>query len=748
MDSCPCFNELVNRVNYCNFLIFKALLSVTFAPPMKKSMKKYCLIALVLFGSLRSSAFGYDAINNWILFTGSYQFMNDRLDVGSNLGGSDRINAMAEDGNGNIWMAVGGKGLRMFDGKKITDIKIPKESFARNAEILSMAIDSKNTVWVGTSKGLVKFDGSAWINIDRESTGLLAITGIAITATDKLYLTGAVPTGPKQDRLKGGGLAFYNGQTWTNFTIANTPAMPDDSLENLMVDNNNQLWAIPGKGDAGVAKFDGKNWKVFNTRNTPMTTNNVRGIATNKTGKIFIATTNGIVTFDGAEWKDQAFVNGFNSKKLSEYTAGGGIDITSIKVENNGSIWIATASNGVFCIRDKTFKVYNQENSLLPRNSVSHIMVDKDNRKWFTTGLRNESWGGYVLRDQNTPFMTNAFGVVGLKENDKVYDTKWEIYDESNTDLKLGSTVSIDEDKEGNIWMPNDADGLVKYKSGVRTIYRNGGEFGSAFNKMFIAPDGKIYLNTNISGIKVFEQGAFKDFAKWPNMGGVTDMAYDKDGAFWASGTGGLSLRKGAEWETFNKKNGDLPSIIIYTVFKDSKSMLWAGTAKGLVKYDGTTFTVLRKSDVEFPSDDITAIAEDSKGRLWFGTKAGISIYDGATWSHISKIESPKINRPTVNGISFDSSGMAWIATNEDGLLSYNGTTWTQYNRKNGYPVFDKVTAVKAAADGNIYIASEYFQFGSDVVFPTSSPNDQIEKDLVKKIKTSDPKKIIDILHP
>lgn len=713
-------------------------------------MKKNLLIILLLASTVPCGAFGYDAINKWMLFTAGYTFLNDKTDMGNNVG-SDNINAIAQDRNGNIWMAPAGRGLRMFDGKKITEVKIPKESFARNADVLCMAIDSKNNVWLGTGEGLVKYDGTTWTNIDRSNTGLQAITGLALTATDKLYITGQVAYGPKQELFKGGGLAFFNGQGWTTFTTATSAGMPDDSLENLMVDNNNHLWAIPGRGDAGVAKFDGKNWKIFNTSNTTMLTNNVRGIATNASGKVWLATTKGVVTYDGADWKSQAFVNGFNSKKLGQYTAGGSgsIDVSAITVENNGTIWLGTMGNGVFCIRGNTFRVYSQENSVLPRNVVAHIMVDKDNRKWFTTGQRNGSWGAYYLREtRNTSFLVNGGGLVAFKESEKLYDPKWEIIDESNTDLRLGSTMSIDEDKDGNIWMPNDADGLVKYKNGERTIYRNGGEFGSAFNKMFIAPDGKIYLNTNISGIKVFENGAFKDYAKWPNMGGVTDMAYDKDGVLWASGTGGLSKRTGEDWETFNKRKGDLPSIIIYTVFKDSKNMLWAGTAKGLIKYDGTTWTVLKKSDVEFPSDDITAIAEDKTGKLWFGTKNGISIYDGTTWTHISKMESVKVNKPTVNAITFDKMGAAWIATNEHGLLRYDGTNWTLYDRSNGGTIFDKVTAVKAASDGRIYVATEYYEFGSELNMPTSTASVALEQDLQKKVKTSDPKKIIAIITP
>ena len=710
-------------------------------------MKKLCLIFVLLAGSFHSFGFG-DPMYQWTAFTSGYTFMNDKADMNMNLG-SDAVNAMIQDRNGNTWIAVTGKGLKMFDGKKLSEPKVPKESYIRSGDVLCLAIDSKNTLWAGTTDGLVKYDGATWVNIDQANTGLKAITGIAVTATDKIYVAGAVATGAKMDELKGGGLSFFNGQGWTSYTKENS-AIPDDSLENLLIDNNGHLWAIPGKQDGGLAKFDGKNWKLFNSSNSTLPANNVRAIATNSSGKVYAATTKGIGIFDGTDWKFQAFSNGFDSKKLGQYAAAGSIEVTALTVEDNGAMWVGTQNDGVFCIRDNTFKAYNQENSPLTRNSVMKIMIDKDHRKWFLTGMRNNMWGAYALKSRSSAtFTTNGGGIIVLSESEKVYDPKWRFTDNTNTDLTLGSTVSIGEDKEGTLWMPNDADGLIQYKDGKRTIYRNGGEFGSAFNKMFIAPDGKIYLNTNVSGIKLFDKGTFSDYAKWPNMGGVLDMAYDKDGVLWAAGTGGLSKRVNSDWETFNKKNGDLPSIIIYAVFKDSKGMLWVGTAKGLVKYDGAAWQVITKKEVEFPSDDITFITEDNNGKMWLGTKGGISIFDGTGWTHIAKIESPKVSKPTVNAISVDKNGVAWIATDNDGLLRYDGKSWTQYDKKNTRNMYDKVTAVKAASDGKVYFASEYYQFNdTEFSLPNQSPSDVIEKEMRRKIKLAEPKKIVVAMEP
>src|SRR6187402_3442668 len=129
------------------------------------------LIVLLLITTVR--AFAYDPINQWMVFNGNYTFDGAKVASGMNLG-SNAVNAMTKDASGNIWMAITGKGVRMWDGKKLTDLKAPKESYAMTAEVLSIAVDSKGVVWVGTSEGLANWDGSSWKNIEADVTGMKA----------------------------------------------------------------------------------------------------------------------------------------------------------------------------------------------------------------------------------------------------------------------------------------------------------------------------------------------------------------------------------------------------------------------------------------------------------------------------------------------------------------------------------------------------------------------------------------------
>jgi ligand-binding sensor domain-containing protein len=704
-------------------------------------MKKLlCLFILALSGM---TLHAYKPIQQWMIFKGNYSFMNNKVDMNKNLSGSDAVTAIAADAKGNVYLAVSNVGLMLFDGQNLKKLASPKGSFAATAPILSLAMDSKDVLWIGTSEGLVKYDGTEWVNIGPEATDLRAITGIAITATDKVYVAGFSSDGKD---FNGGGLSFYNGSGWEHYNRTNT-ALPDDTLQDLTIDNKGYLWMTAGNHHAGIVRFDGKNWKHFHTGNTSeLPTNNVAAIANSKNG-LWFATTKGLLTWNGTAFSFKPYSNGFGRKFSNYLNADGSLDLSALAVEDNGAIWLGTSNKGVIFVHDKLTKNYTVANSLLNSDAVSKIWIDKDHREWFLTGSWNADWLRTYPKNHNVNYLYNTGGITVLKENSRVADPNWTIYTDNNTDLTLGTTFSISEDKTGNIWMPTTGDGLIKIKDGDFTVYKPAGAL-TALTKAYLADDGKIYLGTTMKGIKVFEDGEIKDFLKWPNMGGANDMALDKDHVFWVTGTGGVSRWINNDWETFNKKHGDLPTVIFYCLLKDSKGMLWVGSAKGLMKYDGTAWQVISKKEVPFPSDDITALAEDKDGKLWVGTKAGLSIFDGANWTHFSKIESPKINKFQVNGISFDTKGNAWLATEQDGLLKYDGSTWKQFNKEATGATFDKVFAVKAGSDGKIYFMSGFDQFNDfDVPMPSQSAEYNIQKELDTRMKAADPKYIFAIVN-
>lgn len=712
-------------------------------------MRKFCIALTVLIAGALNALAAATPFSQWMLFTGEYAYMDNTLNKKVNFGGASQVTATALMPNGYRLFALAGKGLFVWDGKQMMEQKMPVDCFAAQADIISLAVDSKNQVWIGTAQGLVTYDGTTFTNIPGDKTMMQAITDIVVTASDKVYISGYV-TGEK--KLVGGGVSFFNGSGWANYNKGNSD-IPDNLVSDLMLDANGHLWGIPGeKHDTGVVKFDGKSWKLMNSA-TGLPSDQIKAITTNGSGKVWLAAPKGILEYSGSAWTMRPFSNGFSPKLSSFLAQDGSLDVSALAVAENGTIYLGTKNRGLFTFTNGGLKVLDQGNSALQGSGVFKISIDKDGYKWIVAGYRDNGYVYNAFQDKKnntrTPYAYGYAGMTAYREYSKVADPKWLVYDSTTSTLEFSSTYSIIEDKKrGAIWLPSARDGLVMLKDGKFTSYRHSKPMHGSFGKAYLAPDDKIYLEASITGVKVFDGNEIKDYAKNPNMGGVTGLTYDKNNVLWVSGQGGISKFEKDEWETFKKGDG-LPSIIIYCIMKDSKGQLWAGTAKGLVKYDTAWHEV--GEDVDFPSNDFVAMAEGKDGKLWLGNNKGVTIYDGTNFTNITEIPSLKIKRFRATALCVDKNNVAWIGTADDGVLRYDGTNWTQYGISTTGGMHDKVTAIAMMDDGKLFVASEVSTFSESTIggmpMQTMSAEDQLKDGIAKRIRQADPKRTITVIQ-
>jgi ligand-binding sensor domain-containing protein len=315
------------------------------------------------------------------------------------------------------WGTTNYGNLSKFDDKTWT---MYFSSFIGSSDINCISIDNKGTKWIGTlGAGLAKFDDYSWAIYHPFNSGLpnAVVRAIAIDASGNTWI--GTGEGVAYDTIFEGGLAKFNGTSWTIYNASNS-GLPDYNITAITIDGSGTKWIgaySDGKEYDGLVKFDNTNWTVYSSTNSGLPNNYITSIAIDDSGNKWIGTKYaGLAKFDGTAW---TVYNTSNSGLPNN-------GITSIAVERNGNKWIGTLGGGIVKFDGTKWTIYNHSNSGLPDNSVESVAIDADGNKWVGTFR-----GGLAKFDGTT----------------------WIVYDTSNSELPQNWVSSIAIDSSGNKWI-------------------------------------------------------------------------------------------------------------------------------------------------------------------------------------------------------------------------------------------------------------------------------------------------------
>lgn len=156
----------------------------------------------------------------------------------------------------------------------------------------------------------------------------------------------------------------------------------------------------------------------------------------------------------------------------------------------------------------------------------------------------------------------------------------------------------------------------------------------------------------------------------------VNCVEVDANGNVWVGTTSGISKYDGANWTGFTTADGLVADNV--KAIAAANGEIWVGTDFGVSKYDGATWNTFTTDD-GLALNQVVDIAHAPNGDLWFAHasfSAGVSLFDGASWSTYG---SPDLPISGVTATSFDSNGDKWFASPLDGVVHYDGTTFTTY---------------------------------------------------------------------
>lgn len=290
--------------------------------------------------------------------------------------------------------------------------------------------------------------------------------------------------------------------------------------------------------------------------------------------------------------------------------------------------------------------------------------------------------------------------------------------------LSDNAIYSIFKDREGGIWVGSFFGGVDYYSNQFNQFelyYPVDGANrmkGSRVREFCPAPDGKIWIGTEDSGLNLFDP-AKNEFLPLPSplqslYTNIHALCADGDYLWIGTFSKGLNRYNLKTNELVTYKQSDAPNSIsqnsTFAICKDRQNTLWIGNLSGLNIYDYENDNF--KQIDEFQGIYIQDIFEDSDGKIWVATfTKGLYRHDPATgawktfWYHTGDERNTLYNK--ITSIFEDSEKRVWVATEGGGFYLYDkkNEVFIPFNSSKGLPN-DVVYQLQEDSNGYLWLST------------------------------------------
>jgi len=543
-------------------------------------------------------------------------------------------------------------------------------------------------LWVGTSEGLVRFDGVKFTAVKLASTAInnpIWVTALTEDVRGHLWI------GTLQD-----GLFELEQGNVRHYTKAR--GLLDDSVTSLAADSQGLVW-IGTK--SGLNLSTGKEFKSFSVGDG-LPNELVSGVAVARSGTVWITTRGGMCQFTNGSIVPYA---------LKTESQGRSPEYLGAYEDRSGNVW-AYGDTYFINVADvsKRFNYFRGNEATSVR--IWSLCEGRDGRLWIGTSGR----GLFCFDD-------NRFQPVMLGDLRWPYDVR-----------------AICEDREGNLWLGTSGGGLVQLRPQPVHILRAGqGLPAGPPTALALDSSGRVYVGMARGGLFVGEAGHFERFGGGLGVQDfVSSLAVAPDETVWAGTLGGglYGLRKERVVQ-FTTANG-LADNTVLSVCVDGDGYVWASTSAGtLHRFTGQT-TARFDGANGLPRSPVTALLPAAAGGIWLGTEDG-TVLRGEQGKFTLALLGEKNGHRPILALNEGDQGRLWVGTAGGGLVCLAGGVSTTWNSTNGLPS-DVVAGVLEDSAGNLWLATSAGTFRvsrNAVRSALAEPQTALSCKLVSDAKTS-----------
>lgn len=586
-----------------------------------------------------------------ILFAASNDLCFRHFSVEDGLS-SNSVRALMQDKYGFLWIGTD-EGLNRYDG---TTVKLYRLKDRGANEAISSLYSTLNKIWIGTDEGIYIYDYETedimpFVLATSKNIHIETNTNHIVEDKDKnLWFT-----------TVGQGIFKYN--TITNHLEQYEFKNANGLMASVLVDSENQIWAITNWGNSGLFKLN----KAENKFETfPLSyesgkhDSNALVMLEDSEHTLWLGTWEcGLQKIDKYSGKATTYLHPTDGK--------GATHIHSIMEYAPHQLLIGS-DDGLLLFNTITeeYQLFTEDETnphSLSNRFVYPIIKDHEGGIWIGT-----YYGGVNYISPNTG--------------------QFESFVHSRFSNSVNGTVigRFCEDSNGDVWIASDDGGLNRFSPKNRKFSHylplEGKNSLSYHNVHALCMDGdNLWIGTYTGGVNVLnlQTGTFKTYSAYQDnpasLDGTSSYAIFKDRKerIWVTSMSGVNL--------YNREKDNFTRIkyldaLTIDIDQDTKGNLWFSTqGKGLFKYHPEkqiwkNYIHDHKNPNSLANNQVNCVLIDTNGEMWVGTMNGLCKYNAEE----DAFETLPLEIPSHNICSIiEDQRILWLTTTK-GLVRY--TPW------------------------------------------------------------------------
>lgn len=530
-------------------------------------------------------------------------------------------------------------------------------------------------------------------------------------------------------------LAQFGQQSWQSDS-----GLPQNTVHAVLQTRDGFVWIAT---EAGLVRFDGLNFRVYDTENTPQLRSElINDLKEDSSGTLWISTTSGLVSYNAGAFALFTVAEGLPSNTVSAtclprrgpllaLTPAGiavlrdgrfqrvpgtenlsGIDpAAAIAEENGGQTWIA-GNREIFALAADGSK--GTAVAVDPGiGDLRAVAVMRPGELW--VGGRG---GVDVLRPSGSTRLTHRERLPSDEVTALLPDGTGGMWIGTSRGLARwnnGSTTAIVappeleglaiqrlyKDREGTLWVGTSR-GVARVANGIMDLVPRRSRLHGVLS-IFEDREGSMWFGTDNAGVTVLREQAFSTVSEQEGLSAslVRAIFQSRDGAIWIGTDGGGLNRIDHGRVSSLVSHPALSSDVVLSV-AEAGADLWVGTPNGLNRVRNGVVRVFSTED-GLADDFVRSLYVDRDGSLWIGTRNGLSHLVGGVFTSYSSLDG--LGSDLIGAILRSREGDLWVGT-LGGLSRMRGNGFENFTVKNGLGG-DAVTSMLEDSNGILWIGSQ-----------------------------------------